>query len=99
LLLALASAFILGSGSRGTRDHILLSQIRHFPFCRLLRLPGLRWMYSTLPPHGKSRMNALNNCQRTEERSPPPRVPRLLFMGVFSSKYAWTVEESPRLFV
>jgi hypothetical protein len=31
LLLALASAFILGSESRGTRDHILLSQIRDFP--------------------------------------------------------------------
>jgi hypothetical protein len=28
LLLALASAVILGSESRGTRDHILLSQIR-----------------------------------------------------------------------
>jgi hypothetical protein len=22
------------------------------PFCRLLRLPGLRWRYSTPPPHG-----------------------------------------------
>jgi hypothetical protein len=32
LLLALASAVILGSESRGTRDHILLSQIRHFLF-------------------------------------------------------------------
>jgi hypothetical protein len=52
LLLALASAFILGSESRGTRDHILLSQIRDFPFCRLLRFSGLRWKYSTPPPHG-----------------------------------------------
>jgi hypothetical protein len=52
LLLALASAFILGSESRGTRDHILLSQIRDFHFCRLLRLAGLRWRHSTLPPHG-----------------------------------------------
>jgi hypothetical protein len=52
LLLVLASAVILGSESRGTRDHILLSQIRDFPFCRLLRLAGLRWRYSTLPPHG-----------------------------------------------
>jgi hypothetical protein len=42
LLLALASAFILGSEFRGTRDHILLSQIRDFPFCGLLRLSGLR---------------------------------------------------------
>jgi hypothetical protein len=54
LLLALASAFILGSESRGTRDHILLSQIRDFPFCRLLGLAGLRWRYSTPPPHGKT---------------------------------------------
>jgi hypothetical protein len=29
---------ILGSEFRGTRDHILLSQIRDFPFLRLLRL-------------------------------------------------------------
>jgi hypothetical protein len=40
LLLALASAIILGSDSRGTRDHILLSQIRDFLFRRLLRLAG-----------------------------------------------------------
>jgi hypothetical protein len=52
-LLALASPFILGSESHGTREHILLSQIRDFPFCHLLRLAGLRWRYSTPPPHGK----------------------------------------------
>jgi hypothetical protein len=34
----LASVVILGSESRGTRDHIWLSQIRDFPFRRLLRL-------------------------------------------------------------
>jgi hypothetical protein len=55
LLLALASADLFGSDSRGTRDHILLSQSRDFPFRRLLRLAGLRWRYSTPPPHG---MNA-----------------------------------------
>jgi hypothetical protein len=49
--LAFASAVILGSESRGTRDHILLSQIRDFPFRRLLRRAGLRWRYSTPPPH------------------------------------------------
>jgi hypothetical protein len=49
LLLDLASAVILGSESRGTRDHILLSQIQDFPFCHLLRLAGIRWRYSTLP--------------------------------------------------
>jgi hypothetical protein len=51
------------SKPRGTRDHILLSQIRDFPFRRLLRLPGLRWRYSTPPPQGSvslnSRMNSL----------------------------------------
>jgi hypothetical protein len=47
LLLILASAVILWSESRGTRDHSLLSQIRDFPFCLLLRLTGLRWRYST----------------------------------------------------
>jgi hypothetical protein len=52
LLLALASAVIFGSESRKTRDHILLSQIRDFPFRRLLRLAGSRWRYSTPPPHG-----------------------------------------------
>jgi hypothetical protein len=77
LLLVLASAVILRSESRGTHDHILLSQIRDspnlegevppeqggpvitpgtgFPFRRLLRLLGLRWMYSTPPPHGRHR--------------------------------------------
>jgi hypothetical protein len=52
LLLALASEVILGSESHGTRDHILLSQIRDFPLRRLLRLAGLRWRYSTPPPYG-----------------------------------------------
>jgi hypothetical protein len=47
LLLALASAVILGSEPLGTRDHILLSQIWDFPFRRLLRLAGSRWRYST----------------------------------------------------
>jgi hypothetical protein len=41
LLLALASTVILGSEFRGTRDHVLLSQIRDFLFRRLLRLAGL----------------------------------------------------------
>jgi hypothetical protein len=42
-LLGLASAVILESHSRWTRDHILLSQIRNFLFRRLLRLAGSRW--------------------------------------------------------
>jgi hypothetical protein len=52
LLLALASAVIFGSESRRTRGHILLFQIRDFPFRRLLRLEVSRWRYSTPPPHG-----------------------------------------------
>jgi hypothetical protein len=52
LLLVLASAVIFGFESRGTRDHILLPQIRDFLIRRLLRLAGLRWRYSTPPPHG-----------------------------------------------
>jgi hypothetical protein len=40
-LLALSSAVILGSESLETRDYILLSQIRDFPFRRLLRLSVL----------------------------------------------------------
>jgi hypothetical protein len=52
LLLALASAVILGSEPLGTRDHILLSQISDFPFRRLLSLSGSWWRYSTPPPHG-----------------------------------------------
>jgi hypothetical protein len=47
LLLVLASAVILRSGSLGTRGYILLSQIRDFPFRRLLRLAGLWLRYST----------------------------------------------------
>jgi hypothetical protein len=52
LQLALASAVISGSEFRRTRGHILLSQIRGFPFLRLLRLARWRWRYSTPPPHG-----------------------------------------------
>jgi hypothetical protein len=52
IALALASAVIPRSESLGTSDHILLSQTRDFHFRRLLRLAGLRWRYSTPPPHG-----------------------------------------------
>jgi hypothetical protein len=53
MLLVLANAVLLGSESLWSRDHILLSQIRDFPFRRLLRLAGWRWRYSTPPPHGR----------------------------------------------
>jgi hypothetical protein len=52
LLLVLASVIFFGSDSHGTRNHNLLSQIRDFLFRCLLRLAGLRWRYSTPPPHG-----------------------------------------------
>jgi hypothetical protein len=52
ILLALARAVFLGSESLWTRDHILLSQIWDLNFCRLLRLAGSGWRYSTPPPHG-----------------------------------------------
>jgi hypothetical protein len=54
LLLALASAVIFGTESHGTRGHILLSQIRDFPFRRLLLLAGLWWRSSTKPVLGES---------------------------------------------
>jgi hypothetical protein len=58
LFLVLASTDIFGSDSPGIRDHKLLSQIRGFHFRRLLRLAGLRWRYSTPPPHGRLSSNS-----------------------------------------
>jgi hypothetical protein len=52
LLLALAKAVNFGSDSRGTGDHILLSQIRGFSLRRFLRLAGLQWRDSTPSSHG-----------------------------------------------
>jgi hypothetical protein len=57
LLLALATAVIFGSEPLGTRDGILLSQIREFSFRRLLRLAGLRWRCSTPPLHRRGQSN------------------------------------------
>jgi hypothetical protein len=82
LLLALASSFILGSKSRGTRDNILLSQIREFSFCRLLRLAGLWWKYSTPPPHGipdpPFLKAAICSSGPTAEKTQPPEVRRVV---------------------
>jgi hypothetical protein len=81
MLLALARAVSLGSESLRTRDHIFLSQIWDFPFCRLLRLAGSRWMYSTPLPQNKQQTPRLESsgakytdrataaCRRT---TPPP---------------------------
>jgi hypothetical protein len=76
LLLVLASVVVLGSESRLTRDHILLTQVRDFPFRRLLRLAGLQWRYSTPPPHG-----ILNLVSLLTPRHGPHRntVPSLLY--------------------
>jgi hypothetical protein len=60
LLLVLASAVILRSESCGTRHHILPSQIRDMPFRRILCLAGLRWRYSTPPPHGSGLRCSIN---------------------------------------
>jgi hypothetical protein len=49
MLLALASAVLLGSETLWSRDHILLSQFWDFPFCRLLRVAVSRWTYFDLP--------------------------------------------------
>jgi hypothetical protein len=60
LLLALASAFILGSESRGARDHILLSQIPDSPFRRLLRLKSQSYFPTGgVPPISSSWRRAL----------------------------------------
>jgi hypothetical protein len=45
-------SFKTAAGPLRSRVHILLPQIRDFPFRRLLWLAGLRWRYSTPPPHG-----------------------------------------------
>jgi hypothetical protein len=80
------SVVILGSESRGTRDNILLSQIRDFPFRRLIRLAGLRWRYSTPPPHGicPGRPNCLpyNDFGQTEQETPFPTIPLPLLSAV-----------------
>jgi hypothetical protein len=38
---------------------ILLSQIRDFPFRRLLRLAGSRWRYSIPPSHGRLKVRVM----------------------------------------
>jgi hypothetical protein len=63
MLLALAAAVFLGSESLRSRDHILLSLIRDFPFRRLLRLAGSRWRYSTPPPHRFIKLQFYNFVQ------------------------------------
>jgi hypothetical protein len=66
----LASAVIFGSESRRTRGNILLSQIRDFPFRRLLRLAGLLGRYSTPPPHGTRVLASLSLMLRPTVSQP-----------------------------
>jgi hypothetical protein len=72
-LLVLTSAVLLRSESRGTHDHILLSQIRGFPFRRLLRLVGSRWKFSTPPPHGVrlflTELVLITTCKNRREKT------------------------------
>jgi hypothetical protein len=80
MLLALASVVFLRSESLGTRDDILLSQTRDFPFRRLLQLAESRWRYSTSPPHGLCLLYMyvpFYNSGRTEQRW-SPRTVRLI---------------------
>jgi hypothetical protein len=56
-----------------------LSQIRDFSFRRLLRLAGLRWRYSILPPHEWITTLLYVTSRRPEYRSPSQTVP-LLFI-------------------
>jgi hypothetical protein len=89
LLLAFASALILGSESRGTRHHILLSQIRVFCFNRLLRLAGLRWGYSIPFPHWKNPF--LSKRPFTQRSGILGNVCCLLSNGLqISFSYPWT---------
>jgi hypothetical protein len=64
-----SSAMLASPMYQTTRHHILLSQIRDFPFHRLLRFAGLRWRYST-----PAEWTLFYNSRRTEEKPPPPTV-------------------------
>jgi hypothetical protein len=65
-----------------SRPYFLLSQSWDFPFLRLLRLTGLRWRYSTLPPHEIElfllQMFALNPFALAEQKTLFPLIPLLL---------------------
>jgi hypothetical protein len=89
MLLALASTVFLRSDSLGTRDHILLSQIWDFPFRRLLWLAGLRWRYSTPPPHGYHCLTGSTDCLQDNSSAWTPW--KTLRMCVYSFiAWQWT---------
>jgi hypothetical protein len=83
LLFAFDSAVIFGSESLGTRDHILLSQIRDFPFRRLLRLAGLR--IRTLLHTGSTILNRIffiTTFHGPNRKHPFPTIPILLCLPI-----------------
>jgi hypothetical protein len=94
-LMAVASAVILGSQSLGTRDNVLLSQIRDFPYLRLLRLAGLRWKYSTPPPHGISILHnwtiLFNYFARTGQKTQPLYCWEGVFTAPLYSKGSYSI--------
>jgi hypothetical protein len=61
LLMALASALILGYESHGTRERILLSQIRNFRLRRLLRLTNTRLLKRSIPSNRSSIVDCVRN--------------------------------------
>jgi hypothetical protein len=82
LLLTLASVVTFGSESRRTSGHtsrILLSQIRDFPFSRLLRLAGWQWRYSTPPQHRRPTLLSLRPSLCLMLR---PTVSRPVYLGI-----------------
>jgi hypothetical protein len=52
-----------------------------FPYCRLLRLAGSRWRYSTPPPHGLHYQTFpfffYNHFALTEQKTSFPKIPLL----------------------
>jgi hypothetical protein len=96
LLLVLASAVIIWSDSLGTRDHVLLSQIRDIPFRRLLRLARVTMEVfdsaSTRESHSSSQSQSHSsgtllsfyNLERTEYKSPCRTVNSPLLLWLLS---------------
>jgi hypothetical protein len=95
----LASGFILGSESRGTSDHILLSQIRNFPFCRLLRLVGLRWGYSTPPSQGRSPLSCLRSSLYSLEMATTENTISQQFLYCYRGAFTSTLHTNGSSFI
>jgi hypothetical protein len=88
-------SFTIAAGPRQrshSRDRNLLSKIWNFPFRRLLRLAGLRWRYSTPPPHG---ICHTDNFYRVENYKPIRVAARSEAWTVFARPNAGTVGSKP----